>query len=189
MATRADELPTRPPLTLVQKLAIFALILGGLAVAYNMIKPMVLGDEPPIRVRNGSMDIELDKGKWVGNVSGWSPSEGKPSGTHAVEVKTAGAHTCPALEPGATWQVVTIAYTDGAKILLTPSGSSRTVVTPKSDLVNPSAEPRLLRHGSKGEGYISEIDLRGGGRPWACTFTAANQLAVINVCPASKPGC
>ena len=189
MVTRADELPTRPQLTLVQKLAILALILGGPAIAYSMIKPMVPGDEPPIRVRNGSMDIQLDSGTWVGNVNGWSPSEGKPSGTHAVEVKTAGAHTCPTLNPQATWRVVTIAYTDGVKIRLTPSASSRTVVTPKTALVNPGPEPRVLRHGTLGVGYISQIELRGGGQPWACTFTAASQLAVINICPASTPGC
>jgi hypothetical protein len=106
-----------------------------------------------------------------------------------VEVRTAGAHTCSVLDPNATWQVVTITYSDGVKIHLTPSASSNTVVTPKGELVNPSTEPRVLRHGRTGEGYISQIDLRGSGQPWACTFTAASQLSVINICPGTKPGC
>ena len=188
MAERTDRTAAKQPLTptlwFLIVVVLIVLVGGGLYVVMSL-----LGDEPPIRVRNGSMEIELGSGKWVGNGNGWSPSAGKPSGTYAVQVSTASAGTCPAQDPQATWQVVSITYSDKVRILLTPSGSSRTVVTPKSELENPVNAPRLLRHGMQGVGYISQIDLRGGGNPWSCTFTAANQLAVINVCPASKPGC
>jgi hypothetical protein len=180
----AAKQPLTPALWILIVVVLMILVGGGLYMVMSL-----LGDEPPIRVRNGSMDIELDSGKWVGNGNGWSPSAGKPSGAHAVEVRTPDASTCPAQNPQATWQVVSMTFSDNVTILLTPSASSKTVVTPKSELANPGNAPRLLRHGAPGVGYISRIDLRGNGKPWTCTFTAAAELTVINICPGSKPGC
>jgi hypothetical protein len=188
MAERTGRMAAKQPLTptlwILIVVVLIALVGGGLFVVMSL-----LGDEPPIRVRNGSMNIELDREHWVDNGNGWSPSAGRPSGTHAVEVRTAGADTCPAQDPKATWQVVSIMYSDKVRILLTPSASSNTVVTPKSELANPSNAPRLLQHGAPGAGYIEQIELRGGGKPWSCTFTDAGQLSVINICPGLKPGC
>jgi len=189
MAENSGRTSTKPPLTTYQLIAIVAAIVALAALTYFAFRLFTTGVEPPIRVRNGSMEIELGSGKWVGNGNGWSPSGGKPSSTYAVEVRTASGHSCPAQDPQARWQVVSITYSDNVRILLTPSASSNTVVAPKRELENPINAPRLLRHGMPGVGYISQIDLRGGGNPWSCTFTAAQQLSVINICPGSNPAC
>jgi hypothetical protein len=49
----------------------------SLAGLGRVLMMMALGDEP-LSMRNGSMDIELDSGTWVGNVNGWSPSGASP---------------------------------------------------------------------------------------------------------------
>jgi hypothetical protein len=193
MATRADALPTRPPLTLVQKLVLAALILGGLGVAYYLIKPMLLGDEPPIRVRNGSVDLVLPSppdwtGEWAAESDDWTPSKGKGSGTLLVKVESAAGFSCGAGQTG-SGKEVWISYSDDPeRVTLKAEGSSgKTKVRPKNKLL--AAGTLVLRYGQEGAGYITGVGAKDGSNEWSCTFTAREQLGTIIICPAGQSVC
>jgi hypothetical protein len=191
MAQSIERIPTKPGLTTRQWVAIAAGVVIVAAVAFAAIKLLQTGDEPPIRVKNGSMDILADGG-WSDTGSGWSPRSGKSSGSYAVEVKTAQPSPCPAMDSKARWRVIMIGYSTSkkVKIMFVPSASSKTEVGPTRKLTDNASA--LLRHGMPGVGYIDEVELSGrmdGGDQWTCSFTSADQLKQINICPASKPDC
>lgn len=151
--------------------------LAGLGVAVTARQG---GTEPPIRVKNGSMDVTLDSGTWVENGDAWSPSTGTNAGTYFVKVVEGTGFTCDANRTVGSGNVVSITYSDGVTIRFTPA-SGRTGVRPKADLTR--ATPALLKHGAAGTGHISEVRVNGPAGV-TCSFPTTAALSEIRICSA-----
>jgi hypothetical protein len=160
----------------------FLVALAGIGVVLSAVQ----GDEPPIRVRNGSMDVELVGGTWVDNGDAWSPSNGAAGGRYFVKVLGGTGFSCDSNVTIGSGNVVSVSYSDGVTIRFTPA-SGRTGVRPKSDLSR--ANPATLRHGSAGAGHISEVRVVGPGTPLRCSFPTTGALSEIRICPAQNAFC
>jgi hypothetical protein len=168
-------------------IALAVLVLAVLSLL--LLRLFAPGDEPPIRVRNGSMDIELVQGQWDDSGDGWSPSGGWNWGTFEVKVTSANGHACSDGQSG-SGKEVWVRYSDRTEISFTSTGSmmGKTRVQPKSKLERVS--PQLLRHGSEADGgFIVGVGAKGGAKPWSCEFEARSDLDIINICPRSNPAC
>ena len=188
MAERTDRTAAKQPLTPTLWILIVAVLIvlvgGGLYMVMSL-----LGDEPPIRVRNGSMDIELVQGQWDDSGDGWSPSGGWNWGTFEVKVTSANGHPCGDGQTG-SGKEVWVRYSDRTEISFTSTGSmmGKTRVKPKNKLEKVS--PQLLRHGGAADGgFIVAVGAKGGGKPWSCEFKERSDLDVISICPRSNPAC
>jgi len=168
----------------VQFVVVVALlvVLAGIGVVVTARQG---GTEPPIRVRNGSMDVTLDSGTWVDNGDAWSPSTGVTAGTYFVKVVGGTGFTCDANRTVGSGNVVSISYSDGVTIRFTPA-SGRTGVRPKSDLTR--ATPALLKHGAAGTGHISEVKVNGPAGV-TCSFPTTAALSEIRICSAPNTFC
>jgi hypothetical protein len=141
-----------------------------------------LSNEPPIRVRNGSMKITLDSGAWKDDGDAWSPSTGNNGGGFTVTVDCAPGFSC---EKGqtASGKEVWVLYSDKTEVTFKSAGSSgKTKVQPKNRLAK--ADPQELRYGQAGDkGYIIGVGVKDGANTWSCTFSSRDALSVINIIP------
>ena len=141
----------------------------------------VLQDEAPIRVRNGSVDIQtLDGTKWVADGSQWSQDRESPGvATPMAEVRFAGGGTCT-LE-GST---ITVKYktSTATRTLRVHRTSRKLKVTPKADfdLADPQ-NATVLR--SKVGAFVTEVTASGTGRA-SCDLAKTDEL--IAVCIATS---
>jgi hypothetical protein len=151
------------------------------------VKPT--GEEPPIRVRNGSMKLELDSGEWRDDADGWSPSTGKNAGGFTVKVESANGHTCGAGGQIARGNEVRVWYNSKPVVSFRFAGASgKTKVQPRDSLARTS--PQLLRYGKIGDsGVITGVEVKDGADTWSCTFKSGDALSVISVCPAPNRAC
>jgi hypothetical protein len=144
-----------------------------------------LSDEPPIRVRNGSMTITLDSGDWKDDGDAWSPSTGNNGGGFTVTVDCAPGCNC---ENGqtASGKEVWVLYSDKTEVTFRSTGSSgKTKVQPKNKLAK--AKARELQYGQAGDkGYIIAVGVRDGANKWSCTFSSHEALSAINIIPMSN---
>jgi hypothetical protein len=163
-----------------------ALILGGaiVAVAYKLL---AAGDEPPIRVKKGSMYLELltdaDE-KWEPETPtspNWKISKGTRSKDDLrVVVVTTGSHTGCQNQP-ATARSAELTYTEGTNIY-----KVRLQSTQKHLLILPLGGKRFTQEDDRNlkyevqAGYISKIVVGQGSGEWKCNF-AADQLEGIFV--------
>ena len=160
-------------------------VLAAVVLAVGAWRPSPqAGDEPPIRVKNGSMHITLDSGSWADNGDAWSPSGGGNSGGYDVKVQCGSGASC-ANGAKASGNLVRVVFSDGFTVTFTPSG--RTLIRPKSQLTKVSDS--LLRYGTPGSGYVQKVEVLGGGRPFLCTFNSANALTEITICKAGGSAC
>ncbi len=157
------------------------MLLGTLAVLARQG-----GNEPPIRVRNGSMIFELvtknwPSAKWSSDGNNWTPSEGTSKGTLQVVVQSANGYDCPA---GKSYQgnSVEVAYDKTTKVTVHGSGNGKTFLTPKAalDLVAGSNDT-VLKHGEDGVGVITSFVVRGHGQPQTCSVTPGAAHPTIDV--------
>lgn len=169
---------------------------AGMGVVGGMLydRAQVSGDEPPIRVKNGSMHLDLDSGGWKqdatctdgGGGKCWTPDAGESEGVFGVVIKPMPAD-CQ-LPAGAVVDRVTVGYSDGTKVSLKVGAKKggrakewRTKVRPHGKLTR-EANGQRLSYGAPGDGGVVEwIELDGEdetGTPdrWRCTFTAAVPL-------------
>jgi hypothetical protein len=140
-----------------------------------------LSDEPPIRVRNGSMTITLVSGKWKADGKAWTPLDGKNGGGFivVVEIATRSGRT---LGQPVFGKEVEISYSDGAVIRFKRGTlSKKTKVTPKRDL-QLTSDP-VLEYGQPGKGYITGVEVKDGGTSWRCGFESRAALAEIDIYP------
>lgn len=129
-------------------------------------------DEPPIRVRGGSIVIDLlgggefeehgprDKKNW--KIVGDPPRE-RSNYTVAI---VSSAETCPS-RIVTDVPKVTVTYSDGQWVQFAAAGNGTKITTMNAIDHEVPAERRRLRYGA--EGYIQNIDV---GSP--CTFSAAD---------------
>lgn len=142
------------------------------------------GDEPPIRVRNGSIELQLlhpthkfeeadgstDKKNWRIETE---PS--RQSNDVTVLVLPSDFNNCKGgfVESG---NKVEFVYSTGNRITVQSNGSKKIRVKGQDPLENPSGNRQLLRYDVAGV-YIQSIDV---GSKNLCTFTAADSnLQVI----------
>lgn len=140
-----------------------------------------LSDEPPIRVRNGSMTITLVSGAWKADGKAWTPRDGTNGGGFIVVVEIA-TRSGRALGQPVFGKEVEISYSDGAVIKFKRGTfSKKTRVTPKRDLRQP--EDPVLEYGQPGKGYITGVEVKDGGTRWTCGFESRDALSEIDIYP------
>jgi hypothetical protein len=140
-------------------------------------QPRPLQDEAPIRVRNGSVEIETLRGtKWVPASGGrWSQDTGSPGGSQVIaEVRFGGKAKCTV-----HGQTITVTY--GSKKFLVTRASGKLRVAPQLDFdVIDSRNPVTLR--SKAGDYVTEVRGNASGSA-SCTMDAKDDLR--DICIAS----
>jgi hypothetical protein len=161
--------------------AIGALALAGLVAVAKLL--LASGDEPPIRVKKGSMEFHvLHQGKfWKGGGQAWSIGGGifgtdggtRSKETYDVVITPNGSNVagCP---PGTrpTGASVQFTYSDGKSVTLSATGK-HTHVTADATL-NRSANKKVLVYTPTG--YIAAIAV--DGTP-VCTFANEDELVDV----------
>lgn len=172
----------------------------ALAVGYG-IKDWfsTLGDEPPIRVKNGSMELRLDTGIWEedacpGNPSrpcAWRPSDGESRSTFAVVVQS---RTVCAVPGDATIDRIALVYSDNKRFMLKPGnrqdgGRLATMVRPPAPLKPDPQNPAWLRYDAGGfvkEMHLDGDDAQGNPASWSCTFADVEDLEEACIASSGK---
>ena len=177
----AAKQPLTPTLWVLIVVVLITLVGAGLYVVMSL-----LGDEPPIRVRNGSMEVVLGQGEWKDDGDAWTPSEGQSRKGFTVTVVSANGHSCQNGQTG-SGKEAWILYSDKTEFTFKFAGifNPKTKVRPKGELAR--VTPQVLRYGQPGDqGYIIGVGTKDGSNTWSCTFASREQLSEIIVC--SKQG-
>jgi hypothetical protein len=147
---------------------------GLILLATLVVAARQRGDEPPIRVRNGSMIFQLEttnwpSAKWVVDGDNWAPSQGSSKGMLRAVIQTADGYDCPA---GTTLQGTSVAVTYDQTTTVTIHGGpqGRTFLTPRNLLtLVPGSNDTQLVHGQGGTGRVTGLTVRGAGPPKSCS--------------------
>ena len=139
------------------------IVLGTLAVVASQT-----GDEPPIRVRSGSMIFEVTPpARWVADGGNWTPSTGTNQGSLRVVVLSAEGYNCTGTYQGTS---VEVTYDQTTTVRLVRGGNGRTVLAPGNVLtLVPGSNDSQLVHGQGGTGRITGLVVRGAGQPSSCS--------------------
>ena len=141
----------------------------------------VSSDEPPIRVRNGSMTIALVSSAWKASRQAWTPLDGTNAGGFivVVEVATRSGRT---LGQPVFGREVEVSYSDGAVVRFKRGPiSKKTKVTPKRVLRKTADE--VLEYGQPGKGYIAGVEVKDRSTSWRCAFRSRAMLSEIDIYP------
>ena len=136
-------------------------------------------DEPPIRVRNGSMTMTLVSSKWKDAGQAWKPVDGTNAGGFIVVVEVA-TRSGRVLGQPVFGKEVDISYSDGAVIRF-KHGAAKTKVTPKRVLTKTAED--VLAYGQPGKGYITGVEVKDRNTSWRCAFSSRARLSEIDVYP------
>jgi hypothetical protein len=171
------------------------LIVGGvtaaaLAIALFFFGAFETGDEAPIRVRNGSLELYVasNNQKWKhatnpGDARHWRISGGKRANAAlsiAIAVNPSAGPGVSCSNQAGTGDLLTISYSvNGVTVTVhdDPNDTKHTLVESNADLVvsKKDTNERLLAY--EPAGYINNITLTKGGTAVAsCSFTKAEQL-------------
>jgi hypothetical protein len=138
-------------------------------------------DEPPIRVRNGSMTIALVSSEWKPSGQAWTPLDGTNAGGFIVVVEVA-KRSGRVLGQPVFGKEVEISYSDGTVIRFKRGPQSKkTKVTPKR-VLQQTADP-VLEYGQPGKGYISGVEVKDRSTSWRCAFGSRAMLSEIDIYP------
>ena len=137
-------------------------------------------DEPPIRVRNGSMTITLVSSKWESSDRAWQPQDGTNAGGFIVVVEVATGSGRRLGQP-VFGREVDISYSDGAVIRFKHGARSKTKVTPKRVLTKTADD--VLEYGQPGKGYITGVEVKDRNTSWRCAFSSRARLSEIDIYP------
>ena len=160
MATRTGRTAAKQPLTPTMWVLIVVVLLALVGASLFVVMSL-LGDEPPIRVRNGSMEVVLEQGEWKDDGDAWTPSEGKSGKGFTVTVVSANGHACQDGQTG-SGKEAWILYSDKTEFSFRFAGlfNPKTKVRPKDSLAR--VTPQMLRHGQPGDlGYIIGVANEG----------------------------
>lgn len=151
-----------------------ALILAGILAAAGAFAGDT-GDEPPIRVKNGSLELHLltNNKHWKergnGDVKRWKISGGtRGDDTLDVDITVNAGATCN--YQSASGNAVTMYYDNGTKVSV-HSNSRHAWVDSDADLTLTNNKRQLSY---QVDGFISRVTLDGKDM---CTFTSKTQLA------------
>jgi hypothetical protein len=164
------------------------------AVAIGVVAFLVImgaGDEPPIRVKNGSIDFLLGGGEWREDnpctkgdqAPCWEPSAGENSG--AFDVVVMSDTTC-VIPTGWTIDKITVVPSVGRKVTLKPGKGGHirqaTKVRPHAALTRDANHRERLYHDAA-EAYVKELEFdgenaQGDADKFRCTFSGKEDLKV-----------
>ncbi len=181
MAERTGRAAAKQPLT-PTLWVLLVVVLAALVGAGIYMVMSLAGDEPPIRVRNGSMEVELAWGEWKADGDAWTPSEGKSRKTFTVKVFSANGHACQAGQTGSGKEVL-VRYSPKKEFSFKSAGlfNPKTKVKPKDEFAK--ITPPLLRYGQPDDqGYVVGVETKDGASTWNCTFERRDQLSEIRIC-------
>lgn len=141
-------------------------IIGG----YFIARVMSTGDEAPIRVKNGSIELQLLStfGSW--QQAGDHYKTGGTRSNDRYQILLA-AQGCPARTSGRT---VRLTYSDSHYVELDPTGHHTKVTSDATLTIDPTSR-RLLTYNAPG--FIKSISVDG---TVVCTLNAAGELDDIN---------
>ena len=153
-------------------------------IDWSILDVLTDSDEAPIRVRNGSIDLNLLSGSQQWKPSGTSGNYRIP-GAHRykeefdVTVTTRGGAVCPAFV--GTGPDIILTFSDD-KVVRLQSAGFHTVAKPENGAIltwSPSA-PQMLRYAATG--HIKSIAVGSGSSPTVmCSFTGPDQLDHISI--------
>jgi hypothetical protein len=156
-------------------------LLAGALAAYALFELTSTSEEPPIRVKNGSMELQIlstsIKWKQDGSLTKWKVDGGsRTSATYTIDVKSQGQASCTNGGNG-SGTVIKVTYSDNASVAI-QSNANHTRVTASANLVNPNNQ--LLLHTDLGssKGYIQTIEV--DGHPF-CRFYSYTDLVVADL--------
>jgi len=165
-----------------------AAVAGALAFAiFRVAVVSEAGDEPPIRVRNGSLDLWLVSvaEKWMANGPHWKITGGTRSrNDYKIQViYNSGAACTGGTAPGTPLEATgapleIVYYVDSSttkKVTLTVQGHHTQVDSDAPLEILFSSKLLTYRPGT---GYIQSISLSDGN---VCTFTAKEQLDTLTI--------
>lgn len=170
---------------LLTVLAGFTVVLKVIKVIdWSILDVLTDSDEAPIRVRNGSIDLNLLSSTQKWKQDGASGNYRIP-GTHRskeefeVTVTTRGGALCPAFT--STGPDVILTFSDD-KVVRLQSAGFHTLVKPENGATmtwNASA-PQMLRYVA--DGHIKSVAVGSGASPTVmCSFTGPGQLDHISI--------
>jgi hypothetical protein len=166
------------PVAMVVTAFAAAAVVGGLAYVASLLLADT-GDEPPIRVKNGSLELQLlaTHKSWAqdGSNDKWKISAGtrKKEPLDVIVAYTAGA-TCSSQT--ASGKIVRITYSDLTYIdLEAKNKTTKVTIGPSSKQLTRVSE-QLLTYGTAGAGYINGIVVDSVP---LCAFTEAKQLTHV----------
>ena len=170
---------------LLSVLAGFTVVLKSVGIiGWNIFDLLIDSEEAPIRVRNGSIDLELLSGSQEWKQDGTSgnyriPNTYRHKEEFDVTVTVRAGAVCPALV--GTGPDVILTFSNDRSIRLQSAGR-HTLVKPENGatLTWNASDPRRLPY--QADGYIKSIAVGSGANPTTmCSFTAANQLDRVNI--------
>ena len=133
------------------------------------------GDEPPIRVKNGSLELHLlaTNGTWTSTGNHWKTSGTRAHNALQLTVATRGKANCSAYTITANLLVIHYADQSGNEVMKVEiqSTGNHSKVTPSQPMFVSPGDPTVL--GYFDAGFIKSIEADGTSM---CAFSAASQL-------------
>jgi len=133
------------------------------------------GDEPPIRVKNGSLELHLlaKNATWTATGNHWKTSGTRAHDPLQLTVATRGKANCSAYTVAANLLVIHYADPAGNEVMKVEiqSTGNHSKVTPSQPMSVNTSDTTVLAYGSAG--FIKSIEADGTAM---CTFSAASQL-------------
>jgi hypothetical protein len=150
-------------------------VLIGAGVLFLLRNLADTGDEPPIRVKNGSLELQLlAKGAtWTQTGSHWKTSGTRIHDLLKLTVATRGKASCTAYTVSANQLVLHYADPAGNEVMKVEiqSTGNHSKVTPSQPMSISSSDTTVLAYGSPG--FIKSIEADGASM---CTFSLASEL-------------
>jgi|KBSSwiStaDraftv2_1062776.scaffolds.fasta_scaffold154450_2 hypothetical protein len=186
--TRFGELWREHPL--ITAAGILTLLLAGarLVPLVKAIFPALLGasggDEPPIRVKGGSIDLDVidpntSTSPWGGNGQNWFPARGRRNSEDIGFAVLNAPNGCPSVFKDAQKLVFKFTNSPGGADDVTIQVSAFTThVIGVNNFTPPSG--RTLSYPGAGTGtWYMRIHQRGGGQPITCKLDASNEVIIF----------
>ena len=133
------------------------------------------GDEPPIRVKNGSLELHLlaKNATWTSAGNHWKTSGTRVHDPLQLTVATRGKANCSLYTVAANLLVIHYADPNGTEVMKVEiqSTGNHSKVTPSQPMSISASDTTVLTYGSPG--FIKSIEADGTAM---CTFSAASQL-------------
>ena len=151
-------------------------VLIGAGVMFLLRNLADTGDEPPIRVKNGSLELHLVTNKnatWTSTGSHWKTSGTRAHDVLQLTVATRGKANCSAYTVAANLLVIHYADPTGNEVMKVEiqSAGNHSKVVPSQPMSVSASDSTVLAYGSAG--FIKSIEADGTAM---CTFSAASQL-------------
>ena len=149
-------------------------LIGVGIVAVGILAYSLLSEEPPIRVKGGSLDIEI----YSGGTESWGDAGNdwrlKSSGTNASGkynfTIVVGNYCTSSGTPPSIVKELTIELA-GRRVTIKPRGVvAKTMITPKGDFSSVPNNPKVVANPNSGAVKITVKPGYGTANEWSCTF-------------------